>query len=50
LVSSGLYEWREDDAEFAEAWERALRRGLDSLEDVAVERAKAGSDLLLISF
>jgi hypothetical protein len=45
---SALYDWRDDDPEFAAAWDHAIKRGLDGLEDVAIERARQGSDLLLI--
>jgi hypothetical protein len=40
---SALYDWRDDDPEFAAAWDHAIKRGLDGLEDVAIERARQGS-------
>lgn len=45
---STIYRQREDDKAFAEAWDKAKQQGLDTLEDVAVERARKGSDTLLI--
>src|SRR5689334_17255625 len=48
LCRSTLYEWRRHDADFAAAWDSALERGADGLEDEARRRAMAGSDLLLI--
>jgi hypothetical protein len=36
------YEWRDADEEFAKAWEEALERGTDALEDEAVRRAYQG--------
>jgi hypothetical protein len=45
---AAVYEWRDGDPEFAAEWDAAVSRGLDGLEDLAVERAKAGSDMLLI--
>lgn len=43
-----VYEWRKTDPEFAMAWEDAIEAGTDELEDHAVQRAKDGSDTLLI--
>ena len=36
------YDWRRDDADFAAAWDEAVERGTDALEDEAVRRAKDG--------
>lgn len=42
------YDWREDDADFAAAWDDAIEAAADKLEQVAFERAKAGtSDRML---
>lgn len=38
------YNWREDDPEFAAAWERAMKAGLLALEDEAHRRAFDGVD------
>lgn len=38
------YNWREDDAEFAQAWARAVKAGLLALEDEAHRRAFEGVD------
>jgi hypothetical protein len=43
-----LYDWRKTDPEFAHAWEEAWEQGCDALEEVAIDRAIKGSDLLLI--
>jgi hypothetical protein len=48
LGRTATYDWRDDDPEFAAAWDHAVKRGMDGLEDVAIERARQGSDLLLI--
>ena len=42
------YNWREADEAFARAWDDAIEAGTDMLEDVAIKRAKAKSDTLLI--
>jgi hypothetical protein len=39
---------RQRDPEFAKEWQEALDRGVDMLEDIAKQRAFAGSDTLLI--
>ena len=44
-----MYEAREKDPEFADAWQDALETGTDSLEDVAIARGKAKSDVLLLA-
>lgn len=36
------------DPKFAQAWEEALETGIDRLEEIAMERAMAGSDRLLM--
>lgn len=38
------YRWRENDPEFAQAWERAKRIGLEALEDEATRRAFEGTE------
>jgi transposase-like protein len=43
-----IYEWRDDDPAFADAWEQALEIGTHALEDEARRRAMGGSDVLLI--
>jgi hypothetical protein len=43
-----FYRYRSPDLEFAKAWDEAYEVGTDLLEDVALERAVAESDLLLI--
>lgn len=42
------YVWRDKDPEFAVAWDEALEQGTDGLEDVALRRAKDGSDAVLM--
>lgn len=42
------YYERQRDPVFAAEWKEALERGVDMLEDVAKQRAYAGSDTLLI--
>ena len=37
------YAWRNDDAEFAAAWDSAIEEGTDELEDVLFKRA-SGAD------
>lgn len=39
-----VYDERDEDPAFAEAWEKALERGADVLEDMAKERAFDGVD------
>lgn len=48
FARNAAYDWRQSDPEFAAAWDAALQRGVNALEDIANERARAGSDLLLI--
>jgi hypothetical protein len=45
---SHVYETRQKDPKFAEAWDQAREDAADSLEAEAVRRARAGSDTLLI--
>jgi len=42
------YKKREQDAEFAAAWDQAIEDACDLLEATALQRAKAGSDTLLM--
>lgn len=37
------YAWRKIDADFAKAWDDALEKAYDVLEDVAIERATKGT-------
>lgn len=48
MSRQGVYNWRKHDTEFAEEWDAALNAALDQLEQTAVERAHAGSDLLMM--
>jgi hypothetical protein len=41
------YNWRASDPAFAEAWEDAEEEAADDLEQVARDRAKAGSERML---
>lgn len=38
------YDWREEDPDFAEKWDRAMRIGVTALEDEATRRAFEGVD------
>lgn len=42
------YTWREADPEFAQAWSDAMDAALDDLEEVTAQRARDGSDLLMM--
>ena len=42
------YEWRAADEQFRADWETAVEEGTDSLEDIAIQRAKDSSDTLMI--
>ena len=42
LPRARAYEWREADPDFAKAWDDAVERGTDALEDEAVRRAMQG--------
>lgn len=37
-----VYNWRERDPDFAKAWDEALEKGIDALEDEMMRRAKQG--------
>jgi hypothetical protein len=39
-----VYDWRDADFQFAEAWAEAVERGVDALEDEATRRAKDGTE------
>lgn len=39
----GCYDWRDNDAAFAQAWEDAYEEGSDRLEDEAMRRARDGT-------
>lgn len=39
---STAYRWKNEDKKFAEAWENALERSTDSLEQEAIRRAREG--------
>ena len=43
LSRAAVYQWRADDPSFAAEWDAALERGLDSLEDELMRRAKDGN-------
>lgn len=43
LPRRSAYDWRRDDADFAAAWDTAIDRGTDALEDEAVRRATEGT-------
>lgn len=43
-----VYRWREDDADFAAAWDAAIEDVTDMLEREAIRRATEGSDTLMI--
>ncbi|HHM13191.1 MAG TPA: hypothetical protein ENJ16_06525 [Planctomycetaceae bacterium] len=45
---AAVYARRAKDEEFKQRWDEAIESSVDELEDVARERAMAGSDLLLI--
>jgi len=44
ITRQTAYNWRDDDPEFAAAWERALKIGVSALEDEAHRRAFEGTD------
>ena len=48
ISRASLYNAREIDPDFAAAWNDAVERGTDTLEDEAVKRARNSSDTLLI--
>ena len=41
---STVYQWRDDDVNFAKAWDDAIESGTDVMEDEAVRRAVEGVD------
>lgn len=43
VVRETPYAWRKIDPEFAKAWDAALEKAYDMLEDVAIERATKGT-------
>ncbi len=45
---STAYRWRDKDELFAAAWDEAAKRGVDSLEAVAMQKAIAGDTTLMI--
>jgi hypothetical protein len=47
LTRRAVYKWRKEKPRLAEAWDDALEVGVDRLEDIARDRAVAGSDGLL---
>lgn len=48
LSRTAMYFEREEDPEFAAAWEEALREGVEALEEAAWIRAQSVSDTLAI--
>lgn len=45
---TAAYDWRDDDVEFAKAWDEAIESAADKLEQVAYRRASTGkSDRML---
>ena len=42
IARSSAYLWRQEDAEFAKRWDKALEVGAEALEDEAVRRAREG--------
>lgn len=44
ITRQTAYEWRDEDPEFAAAWEKALKVGVGELEDEAHRRAFEGYD------
>lgn len=42
IARSTAYEWRDDSESFRKAWDTAVERGTDALEDEATRRAKDG--------
>ena len=49
LGRSTAYDRRQNDPGFASAWDAALERGLDALEDEAMRRAKDGVARFVVS-
>lgn len=48
VSTAGAYKLRKNNPKFAQDWEDAQEIGLNSLEDVANERARGDSDVLLM--
>ncbi len=52
ITRESLYDWRTKDRDFAKSWDDAYNaaytRRIDHLEDIAFQRAAAGSDQLLM--
>jgi len=48
LSRTTLYDYRAADPEFAAEWEKSLDASVDALEDIARERARSKSDLLMM--
>ena len=48
ISKTAAFAWRNDDADFAAAWDQANETGTEALEDEAVRRALAGSDTMMI--
>ena len=48
VVRQTVYNWKENDEEFAAAWDEAMEAGIERLEDAAYNRAMEGSDTLMI--
>jgi hypothetical protein len=44
LARASVYEWRDDDPEFAEEWDDAVEQGTDLLEDEVRRRSTQGVD------
>src|SRR5829696_7945835 len=43
-----VFGWKRDSEEFSAAWEDAMEASIDGLEDLARQRAKEGSDTMII--
>jgi hypothetical protein len=43
-----IYFWKRTDRAFRDSWESALEEAVDELEGIALQRAKTGSDTLLM--
>jgi len=48
IARKTAYQWKKKSKTFAKKWEDALEDAVDMLEDIAMERAKKSSDVLLI--
>lgn len=44
IARQTAYQWRNDDPDFADAWDRAMKVGLSALEDEAHRRGFEGTD------